>query len=102
MPLRGGGVAKYNMSLSCTSEPLEMPKRNKKQQISPGQTRDKILISTRNRERTVHNSYYLINVELHFKCEVEFDFKRQEKTRVASGCRRIKWPVNNTFVDRPM
>ena len=25
-----GGVAKYNMSLSCMSEPLEMPKRNKK------------------------------------------------------------------------
>ena len=24
-----GGVAKYNMSLSCMSEPLEMPKRNK-------------------------------------------------------------------------
>ena len=25
-----GGVAKYNMSLSCMSEPLEMPKRNTK------------------------------------------------------------------------
>ncbi len=24
-----GGVAKYNMSLSCMNEPLEMPKRNK-------------------------------------------------------------------------
>ncbi len=24
-----GGVAKYNMSLSCMSEPLEMSKRNK-------------------------------------------------------------------------
>ncbi len=70
------------MSLSCMSEPLEM------KQISPGQTRDKILISTRNRERTVLNSYYLINVELQFKCEVELDFKRQEKTRVASGCCR--------------
>ncbi len=24
-----GGVAKYNMSFSCMSEPLELPKRNK-------------------------------------------------------------------------
>ena len=25
-----GGVTKYNMSLSCMSEPLQMPKRHKK------------------------------------------------------------------------
>ena len=67
MPLREGWL-----STTCRNA------INIKKNISPGQTRDKILISTRNRERTVLNSYYLINVELHFKCEVGSDFKRQE------------------------